>query len=117
MKRFLAIIRQPGDKKRRRSKKANELYTNNLVMWFNKYTHLGNFVDASDLNQKGIMLYNSQMIKNDVHRNGKETVSGFIMVKAFDLEHAVSIMSECPLYDDGAYVELREVESTATPRY
>lgn len=112
MKRYLAIIRKPYDKKRRRSKEAKQVYENKLISWLNKYSNTGNFVDASDLNQNGMLVYDSKMVKNDIHRNGKETVSGFIIVKAHDLEHAASIMSECPLYDFGGYVEVRELEST-----
>ena len=61
-----------------------------------------------------MLIYDSKMVKNDVHKNGKETVSGFIMINATDLEHATTIMSECPLYDLGGYVEVPELESTAS---
>lgn len=110
----LPLCRKPDDKKRRRSKEAEEVYTNELIGWLNKYSATGNFVDGSDLNKNGMLVFDSKIVKNDVHRNVKETISGFMIVKADSLEHAAAIMSECPLYDFRGYVEVRELESTAS---
>lgn len=114
MKKYLALIRKPDDKQRRHSKEDDEMYTNKLIGWLNKYSATGNFVDASDLKKDGILVFDSKIVKNDVHRNIKETVSGFMIVKADSLEHAAAIMSECPIYDSRGYVEVRELESTAS---
>jgi hypothetical protein len=43
---------------------------------------------------------------------GKEIVAGYIVIKANDLEQAVSLISDCPIFEhDDASTEIREIAS------
>ena len=40
---------------------------------------------------------------------GKEIVGGFVALPANDMDHAVELSKECPIFEYGGSVEVREI--------
>lgn len=40
----------------------------------------------------------------------KETIGGFFIITADNYDHATTIAQQCPIFDEGGHIEIREIQ-------
>ena len=83
--------------------------------WVNSVVAQDKFVGGKALATEGKVIKSQQIITDGPYAETKESLAGYIMIKAKDLEDAVSIAKGCPiLMGEGNSVEVRRVVSVHT---
>jgi hypothetical protein len=82
------------------------------VAWFKELEDKGYLKSPGNgLGEGGKVLKGKQKILIDgPYAEAKDVVAGYIVVEAEDLEHAVGISRDCPIFEVGGSVEVRPVE-------
>lgn len=81
--------------------------------WARKLRAEGKLISAEKLKDNtGLLLgtRNGQTVVDGPFAETKETIGGFFILEAENLENAIEITRECPALNDGGAVELREIE-------
>ena len=52
-----------------------------------------------------------KVVTDGPYPEGKEIVGGYVLVDAKDLDHAVELSKDCPIFELGGKVEVREAAS------
>ena len=72
----------------------------------------GQLIDGLPLNDDGKFVENrGEVITDGPFAEGAEVVGGYLIVTANDLDEAVEISKECPIFDYGGNIEVREIMS------
>jgi hypothetical protein len=80
--------------------------------WVGGIAAQNKFVGGKGLSTEGKVIKSPQIITDGPYAETKESLAGFIMVKAKDFEEAVSLAKTCPILGgDGNSVEVRKVIS------
>ena len=112
MKEFLLIFRGGEDMSTMRE--SPEKYQKQLMKWKTWMENLGKsgkFVGGHPLAGGGTVIKGGKKVVTDgPFIEGKEIVGGYILIKANDMPDAVEISKECPIFDTGGIVEVREVQ-------
>ncbi|MEQ9422999.1 MAG: YciI family protein [Cyclobacteriaceae bacterium] len=76
------------------------------MVWMEKWKSTGNYVDGSPFRTEGAFIPDlKNTVVEDDYLNPRETIGGFIWIKASDMDQASEIAKECPLLDGcGIYV-------------
>jgi hypothetical protein len=113
MKEFLLLFRG-GEEGMSRAKSSPERYQNHMMKWKSWMESLGKqgkFIGGQPLASGGSVISGGKKIVTDgPFVEGKEIVGGYLMIKANDLKDAVEISKNCPIFEYGGIVEVREVE-------
>lgn len=56
-----------------------------------------------------VVLNGGDVITDGPFTEGKEIVGGYVTLPARDLDHAVEVSKECPIFEWGGSVEVREI--------
>ncbi|MGA2406452.1 MAG: YciI family protein [Bacteroidales bacterium] len=96
------------------SPKQMKLFMNQWMEWINDISAQGQLADGGNhLSRSGKVLRSKNVITDEPYRANKESVAGYIIILAKDIDDAVGIAKKCPiLQGEGTSVEVRE---TATP--
>ena len=81
--------------------------------WAKKLREQGKLIAAEKLkDNEGMLLRtrNGQIVVDGPFAETKETIGGYFIVEAGNLDQAIEITKECPALSNGGIVELREVE-------
>jgi len=91
-----------------------ELYMVQWMEWINEIDSRDQLAEGGNhLSYSGKVLRSNNVISNEPYTSNKESVSGYILILAKDMDDAVGIARKCPiLQGEGTSVEVRE---TATP--
>ncbi len=108
MEQFIAILREPdgrADEHAEQDMKAHREKWNN---WFVKYGKAGNLLGGNALTLDGKMIKGENAtVINDIHKVGTEIIGGYLLLQATNLDEAVAITRELPIYEFGGYAEVR----------
>ena len=78
--------------------------------WMAELSSAGKMSGGHRLNETGTVLKGrNKQITDGPFTEGKEIVGGYIAVKAKDLNEAVEIAKDCPIYDHDGSTEVREI--------
>ena len=72
----------------------------------NKLTDAGNRLEPT-----GKVVRSNNIITDGPYTEIKETIGGYIAVKAASLEEAVELAKDCPILASGGNVEIREISA------
>jgi hypothetical protein len=81
--------------------------------WARKLREQGKLIAAEKLkDNKGLLLSNrnGQTVVDGPFAETKETIGGYFIIEAGNLDEAIEVTKECPALSHGGKVELREVE-------
>ena len=93
------------------SHEALEAHMQKWFQWVEKLTKQGRYVAGEALLPGGKKVVGPKKIVTDgPFAEGKEVVGGFFVVNAKDINEAVEMAKECPDYQFGGVVEVREVQ-------
>lgn len=114
MEKFLLLIRE--DLKRRANLTAAdyEKQADMVGEWIDKMAAAGKFLSASALYDQGKYVTRNNIVSDGPFIEAKESISGFILIQADDLNDAVRLAGECPMVRVGiAAIEVRELQEDA----
>lgn len=78
--------------------------------WVQSLADKGRFKSGSPLEVSGKTVHNhGQMITDGPFAEGKELVGGYIIVTCQDINEAVELSKECPIFYRGGSVEVRPI--------
>jgi hypothetical protein len=81
--------------------------------WARKLREQGKLIAAEKLkDNEGLLLStrNGHIVVDGPFAETKETIGGYFIVEAGNLEQAIELTKECPVLRNGGKVELREIE-------
>ena len=112
MSQFMLFIRN-GDEPSQLSPEEIQQAIQRFSAWARKLREQGKLIAAEKLkDNEGLLLStrNGQIVVDGPFAETKETIGGYFVIEAVNLEQAIEITKECPALDNGGKVELREVE-------
>jgi hypothetical protein len=115
MKEFVLIFRMDiMTKDAQPTEEQMTIYMQQWMKWINEISGKGQLADGGNhLSGSGKVLRPKNVMDNEPYTANKESVAGYIIVLAKDMNDAVRIAAKCPiLQGEGTSVEVRE---TATP--
>ena len=77
--------------------------------WVGGIAAQNKFIGGKGLSTEGKVIKSNNMITDGPYAEIKESLAGFIMIKAKDFDDAVNIAKECPILQGGNSVEVRKV--------
>jgi len=78
--------------------------------WMDALGAAGQLKGGERLTQTGAVLSGPQkQLTDGPYAEGKEVVGGFLIVTANDLQHAIEISQDCPIYEVGGSTEIQEI--------
>jgi hypothetical protein len=89
-----------------------EEYMRQWMKWINEISETGQLAKGGNhLSRSGRLLRPKNVISDGPYAANKESVAGYIIILAKDMDDAVRIAGRCPiLQGEGTSVEVREVE-------
>ena len=118
MEKFLLLIRE--DLKRRAILSPEDFkHQCDLVgNWIDKMAETGNFLSASALYDKGQYVAKDYIVSDGPFLEAKESISGFILIRAHDLAHATRLARACDfLHTGNCVIEVRPMQEDPTDRF
>ena len=110
MEKFLLLIRE--DLVKRSQNTPSQLHHNIQLMlpWVQSMAQVGNFLQADPLAGNGTYVGKDYVLSDGPFIEAKESISGFFIIEAENLEQATSIAQACPLVLNGTgVVEVRPI--------
>jgi hypothetical protein len=115
MKEFILIFRMDiTTEEAQPSKEQMNIYMLQWMEWINFISDKGQLAEGGNhLSRHGKVLRPNNIINEGPYTINKESVAGYIIILAKDIDDAVVIAKECPILNgEGTSVEVREI---ATP--
>jgi hypothetical protein len=112
MSQFMLFIRN-GEEPNELSPEQIQQAIQRFSGWARTLREQGKLVAAEKLkDNEGLLLRarNGQIVVDGPFAETKETIGGYFIVEAGNLDEAVEITKECPALSNGGIVELREIE-------
>jgi hypothetical protein len=112
MSQFMLFIRN-GDEPSQLSPEEIQQAIQRFSTWARKLREQGKLIAGEKLkDNEGLLLStrNGQIVVDGPFAETKETIGGYFIVDAGNLEQAIEITKECPALSNGGKVELREIE-------
>lgn len=114
MSQFILFIRGGQDLSANLSPEEIQAAIEKFTNWARKLRSEGKLVSAEKLKDNTGMLVSSrggQIVVDGPFAETKETIGGYFIIEAADMNEAISIAKESPAMDGGNVVEVREVEA------
>jgi hypothetical protein len=113
MKKFIILVREPDGRADQPAEEQQKEHRANWNKWFEKYGKSGNFLGGSALSLNGKIIKGREAaVIDEIHKVGTEIVGGYLLVQAEDLDTAVEIAREIPVFEVDGYLEVRELMIT-----
>ena len=77
--------------------------------WIGGIAAQGKFVSTNQLGDSGKTVKPGGVITDGPYAEIKEIIGGYIIVKADDLDDAIKLTEDCPMFYVGGHVEVREI--------
>lgn len=109
MKQFLYLFRGGDEGYANQSPEQMQAHMAKWTEWMTKVSQNDEPVPGLPLQNEGkVVSKNGEIITDGPFTEGKEIVGGYVLVEANDLDHAVEISKDCPIFEFGGTVEVRE---------
>lgn len=77
--------------------------------WMGKLGEQELLLGGEKLEDGGKIMDADLIVTEGPFAEGKEVVGGYVAVKAKDLDHAIELAKECPIFETGGTTEIREI--------
>ncbi len=105
MKQYLYVFRGGRAAYQEQSPEEMQAHMERWGAWMQKISAVGH-----PLQEEGKVVEKAgEVITDGPFTEGKEVVGGYVAVPANDMEHAVEMSKECPIFEYGGTVEVREI--------
>ena len=112
MSEFLLLFR--GGEGMAAAKQSPETFQQHMKkwkVWMEGLGKEGKFIAGQPLADEGSVISGSKKVVTDgPFAEGKELVGGYLMIKATNIQEAVAISKNCPIFEYNGTVEVREVQ-------
>jgi hypothetical protein len=88
-----------------------QVYMKMYHEWVARIAAQNKFIGGKGLSTEGKVIKMNDVITDGPYAETKESLAGYIMIRAKDFDEAVSIARECPILKGGNSVEVRKVIS------
>ncbi|NUM80550.1 hypothetical protein HUU42_07050 [bacterium] len=113
MKEFMFLFRG-GDARRLQEQKSPELWQQHMMKWkawMDSLAKKGQLNGGQPLTMNGkVVRENGKQITDGPFAEGKEVIGGYLLVKAADLNEAIDLSKNCPIFEHSGFVEVREIQ-------
>lgn len=111
MKEFMYLFRGGDARSDSQSPEAIQQHMQKWMNWMQDLTQKGKFVSGQPLEAGGMTITGAKMDRVEgAFAEGKEKVGGYLVVKAADLNEAVLLSKECPIFEYNGIVEVRPIQ-------
>jgi hypothetical protein len=108
MEKFMLIFQ--GNPNGVQSPEAMQAHMGKWMSWIERLNQQGKYVAGEPLVPGGKLVTGpNKTVTDGPYTEGKEIVGGFFIVNARDIAEAVEISKECPDYEFGGSVQVRQV--------
>lgn len=114
MSQFILFIRGGSDLSENLSPEQIQAAIERYSAWSKKLRTEGKLISAEKLrDNEGFLLStkNGEIVVDGPFAETKETIGGFFIIAAENLEQAIEIAKGSPTISQGGFVEVREIES------
>ncbi len=109
MEKFMYLFRGGG-----RLNQSPEEWQAQMHKWYQWITSLqqkGTYVSGDPLQAAGKQLSGTAKVLTDgPYTEAKEVVGGYLVVLANDIDHAVEIAKDCPIFEENGHLEVRPIQ-------
>lgn len=103
------FIFQGGDNPSQ-SPEAMQAHMGKWMTWIDKLAKAGKYVSGEPLLPGGKLVSGAdKKVTDGPYTEGKEIVGGFFIINADDMNEAVEISKDCPSFEIGGSVQVRQV--------
>jgi hypothetical protein len=93
-----------------------QVYMKHYHDWVGGIAAQNKFMGGKGLSTEGRVLKSNNVVTDGPFAEIKESIAGYIIIKAKDFEEAVKLAKECPMLNgEGNSVEVRKVIAVHTP--
>lgn len=105
MKQFLYVFRGGHEGYEQQSPEEMQVHMEKWGIWMQKVSAEGYPLEA-----EGKVVHQSgEVITDGPFTEGKEIVGGYVSLPAKDMDHAIVLSKECPIFEFGGSIEIREI--------
>lgn len=97
MEKFLLLIREDLKELDQMSQEQAEREIREMTQWVENLAQSGNFANGEPLLNTGRYIRENAVLSDGPFIEAKEAISGYIFIKAENLDQAASIAQSCPL--------------------
>ena len=111
MQEFLFLFRSSKGSTDKFSKDEVNAYFTKWGAWFDKLQKEGNYISGDRLVSDGSKTVSGtdKIITDGPYSESKEIIGGLAKIYAENIEEAVTISKQCPVYEVGGSVEVRKI--------
>lgn len=110
MKEYLLVFRHPADvTPRTDDPEAMAASMEKWTKWMNSIAEQGKLTAGQPLTMDGKLMKTKTNITDSPFIEGKEVLTGYLLIKASGYDEAVDISKGCPAFDENGSVEVREI--------
>ncbi|PWT75250.1 MAG: hypothetical protein C5B59_09480 [Bacteroidetes bacterium] len=111
MEKFIFLFRGPGPREMDRNSEAAQAEMQKWFNWIDAMNKKGTYVAGDPLQPVGKQVNGKKKAVTDgPFVEAKEMVGGYIIVNAKDINDAVEISKDCPIFDNDGKVEVRPIQ-------
>ncbi len=108
----MLLIRQDLIGVSQMSKEEYQVRLDAMLEWVDELTQSGNFISAEPLLTTGKYVTKNSVISDGPFIEAKEAISGYFIVYAESIDHAVSLAQKCPqVITEDVVIEVRPIRS------
>jgi hypothetical protein len=113
MKEFMLLIRTEGDHLTSLSPEQQQQHLEKVMNYMGGLMKSGKLKSAQPLEMEGVILSGTPgKLKDGPYNETKEVIAGYFLIEANNLEEAIQIAKENPVFEDGtgARIEVRPIK-------
>ncbi|GAB5473426.1 MAG: YciI family protein [Maribacter sp.] len=112
MSNFLFLFRGGDARRLEQSPEEMQAHMQKWGAWMGGLKEAGKLVDGLPLSKEGkVVQERGELVTDGPFAEGAEVVGGYLIVTADDLDGAVEISKQCPIFEHDGNVEVREIMS------
>jgi hypothetical protein len=108
---FLYLFRGGDAREAAASPERMQEHMGRWMQWMEELGKAGKMKGGLPLKNEGKTVKNRGVVTDGPFAEGKEIVGGYLIVNAKDLDDATEISKDCPIFEYGGTVEVREIQS------
>ncbi|MEM6768545.1 MAG: YciI family protein [Bacteroidota bacterium] len=109
MNEFMLFIREDVSRVETLSEEAFQAEIEEFTAWVEEMAKTGNFVSGDPLESTGRYILKDTISSDGPFIESKEAISGYVIIRAKDIEEAVSLAQKSPIFKYNGLIELRPI--------
>ena len=116
MKEFMLLIRTEGDHLWTTSPEQQQRHVEKVIVYMENLVKSGKLKSAQPLAHEGVIVSGTKgKLKDGPFNESKEIIAGYFLIQAVDLNDAIEIAKNNPVFEEGAItrIEVRPIKILA----